>query len=130
MGFGLGVDREDRGTGAQGVSLGAGGEKARTGAKSNCAPATVTVTVGYVNEQLFPTTEYFRAVRARADRAMIKDEWILQAIERPLKEFIQRDGRLRRWTRVQEAGGRPLRVVLLPDRRTVHNAFFDRTFSP
>jgi hypothetical protein len=78
----------------------------------------------------FPTTEYFRAVRIRPDRAIIRDEWIRQAIERPVRETIQTDGRVRRWALIREAGDRALRVVLLPDQSTVHNAFFDRTFKP
>ena len=45
-------------------------------------------------------------------------------------EQVQSDGRIRRWARIDEAGGRWLRVVLLPDGETVHNAFFDRGFEP
>jgi hypothetical protein len=32
------------------------------------------------------------------------------------------------WAKIEEAGGRHLRVVLLEDGETVHNAFFDRSF--
>jgi hypothetical protein len=78
--------------------------------------------------QSFPSTEYFQAVRVRPDRAMIQDDWILRAITNPLRESVQADGRVRLWTPVPEAGGKILRVVVLADRRTVHNAFFDRTF--
>jgi hypothetical protein len=46
----------------------------------------------------------------------------------PLKEAVQADGRIRRWAPIAEAEGRYLRVVLLPDGETVHNAFFDRGF--
>ena len=35
-----------------------------------------------------------------------------------------------RWARIQEAEGRYLRVVLLPDGETVHNVFFARGFEP
>jgi hypothetical protein len=87
-------------------------------------------TLGGMVETTFPTTEYFRAVRSRSDRAMIRDEWIRQAIERPVSEAVQSDGRIRRWALISEANGRALRVVLLPDQMTVHNAFFDRTFRP
>jgi hypothetical protein len=31
---------------------------------------------------------------------------------------------------IEELGGRALRVILLADGETVHNAFFDRDFSP
>ena len=75
-------------------------------------------------------TAYFLAMRTRADRAMIQDEWIQRAIENPVKEVNQKDGRIRRWTPITEMEGRYLRVVLLPDRETVHNAFFDRSFTP
>jgi hypothetical protein len=78
----------------------------------------------------FPITEYFRFVRSRPDRAIIRDEWIRHAIERPVREAVQADGRIRRWTLVPDAGGRALRVILLPDHVTVHNAFFDRSFKP
>lgn len=46
----------------------------------------------------------------------------------PLREEIQSDGRIRRWVRIPEFENRSLRVILLPDGRTVHNAFFDRSF--
>lgn len=69
-------------------------------------------------------------MRVRADRAAIRDEWIQQAIDRPIKESLQADGRIRLWTRVVEMDGRYLRVILLADRETVHNAFFDRSFKP
>ncbi len=78
----------------------------------------------------FPTTEYFRAVRVRPDRAIIQDEWIQRAIREPIREAVQTDGRIRRWCIVSEAGHRFFRVVLLRDRLTVHNAFFDRSFKP
>lgn len=39
-------------------------------------------------------------------------------------------GRIRRWGNVPEAEHRVLRVVLLADGETVHNAFFDRRFKP
>lgn len=73
-------------------------------------------------------TAYFAAVRTRPDRAVIRDEWIERAIATPLREHIQADGRIRRWIQVPEMEDRFLRVVLLPDGETVHNAFFDRRF--
>lgn len=69
-------------------------------------------------------------MRRRADRAAIKEEWIYQVVKKPLKEQVQADGRIRRWGRIGEAGGRYLRVVLLLDGETVHNVFFDRRFEP
>jgi len=76
------------------------------------------------------TTLYFEAIRHRPDRARIREDWIRRVIEKPLKEKVQVDGRIRRWGRIAEAGDRYLRVVLLPDGETVHNAFFDRGFQP
>lgn len=75
-------------------------------------------------------TQYFQAMRLRPDRAIIELEWIQRVIDHPIKEVIQQDGRIRRWAAVPEMNGRYLRVILLPDGETVHNAFFDRTFTP
>jgi hypothetical protein len=75
-------------------------------------------------------TRYFEAIRHRPDRAIIRDEWIEQALRTPIREFVQADGRIRRWVQVPEMENRFLRVVLLPDGETVHNAFFDRRFKP
>jgi hypothetical protein len=73
-------------------------------------------------------TQYFRYTRERPDRAMIKDEWIERVIQNPLKEEVQSDGRIRKWARIGEMENRALRVILLEDGETVHNAFFDRSF--
>lgn len=77
---------------------------------------------------LHKTTEYFCTTRSRPDRVLIKDEWIEQVIVHPVREEVQSDGRIRRWARIDEADGRYLRVILLEDGETVHNAFFDRRF--
>lgn len=74
------------------------------------------------------TTQYFRHTRQRPDRAIIKDEWIEQAIHNPLRVEQQADGRIRRWARITEMDNSTLRVILLEDGETVHNAFFDRNF--
>ncbi len=76
------------------------------------------------------TTKYFQSLKARPDRAGIKDEWIMYVVEHPEREHTQADGRIRRWSRIEEAGGRCLRVILLPDKETIHNAFFDRGYKP
>jgi hypothetical protein len=75
-------------------------------------------------------THYFLATRERPDREMIREDWIVRATVRPIKEIFQMDGRIRRWACIEEADSRYLRVVLLPDGETVHNAFFDRDFKP
>ena len=76
------------------------------------------------------TTRYFDATREREDRAAIKIEWIEHVVRKPTRETVQADGRIRRWAPIAEAEGRVLRVVLLEDAETVHNAFFDRRFTP
>ena len=75
-------------------------------------------------------TRYFEAIRNRPDRAIIREAWIEQAIRAPIREKVQADGRIQRWVQVPEMGNRFLRVVLLPDGETVHNAFFDRRYAP
>jgi hypothetical protein len=79
-------------------------------------------------DPMMKTTKYFQATRDRPDRATIKDEWICHVVERPEREFIQADGRIRRWASIKEMDERYLRVVLLADGETIHNAFFDRSF--
>ena len=76
----------------------------------------------------YPTTAYFRATRARPDRSIIKDHWITDAINYPDATEVQSDGRKRVWKTIPEMHGRVLRVILLEDGRTVHNAFFDRSY--
>jgi hypothetical protein len=53
----------------------------------------------------------------------------LSAVERPIREQRQADGRIRRWAYI-DAEARYLRVILLDDGETIHNAFFDRDFEP
>ena len=73
------------------------------------------------------TTLYFNFTRKRQDRAQIKEEWIEFVIENPEKTVIQSDGRIRKWSKITEAN-KYLRVILLEDGVTVHNAFFDRSY--
>jgi hypothetical protein len=76
------------------------------------------------------TTAYFRFRRRSTDRAWIRDEWIERVIAKPLRRQIQKDSRIRLWGAVPEANGQYLRVILLEDGETVHNAFFYRDFRP
>ena len=73
------------------------------------------------------TTQYFDYTRKRPDRARIKEDWIKSVIEKPEKVETQSDGRIRKWAKISKAG-KYLRVILLEDGETVHNAFFDRSF--
>jgi hypothetical protein len=72
-------------------------------------------------------TQYFLFIRHRPDRAIIKEEWILDTIKKPIKTEVQADKRIKKWKFIEESG-RYLRVILLEDGETVHNAFFDRSF--
>ena len=74
-------------------------------------------------------TQYFHMTRLRTDRALIQLEWIQRVMADPAREVVQQDGRIRRWAPIQEMNGKYLRVILLPDGETVHNAFFDRSFT-
>ncbi|MEX0906266.1 MAG: hypothetical protein WD604_14625 [Balneolaceae bacterium] len=74
-------------------------------------------------------TRYFEMEVLRK-RPYIKKEWCTTVIERPEKIEQQEDNRYRFWKRIPEYGSRYLRVVTLKDKRTIHNAFFDRRFSP
>lgn len=84
---------------------------------------------------LMKTTRYFDNTRhtlmtpaAALDRELIHEVWIRHVIEHPEREEVQADGRIRRWAKIRAASDRYLRVVLLSDGETVHNAFFDRRF--
>jgi len=72
-------------------------------------------------------TQYFIHTRKRPDRAYIKDEWIEEVINNPIRSEVQSDGRIKKWAKIEDAG-KYLRVILLEDGETIHNAFFDRKF--
>lgn len=72
-------------------------------------------------------TQYFHYTRKRPDRSCIKQEWIEYTISNPIKTEIQSDGRIRKWSKI-ESEDKYLRIILLEDGETVHNAFFDRNF--
>jgi hypothetical protein len=74
-------------------------------------------------------TQYFLYTRRRSDRKDIQLEWIQYVMDHPIREEIQTDGRIRRWAKMTEADNKYLRVILLEDGETVHNAFFDRSFN-
>jgi hypothetical protein len=72
-------------------------------------------------------TQYFLHTRKRPDRSGIKDEWINFTIKYPVQTKVQSDGRIKKWAKIEEIG-KYLRVILLEDGETIHNAFFDRKF--
>jgi hypothetical protein len=69
-------------------------------------------------------------MRVRPDRALITDDLVQRAESGPIRERRQADGRFRRRVQIPEMENRYLRVILLEDSETVHNAFFDRGFTP
>ena len=74
-------------------------------------------------------TEYFEREVLRK-RPYLRREWCIAAIESPVRVEAQEDNRVRFWGVVPALGKRYLRVVTLPDRITIHNAFPDRGFTP
>jgi hypothetical protein len=72
-------------------------------------------------------TQYFLYTKNRPDRLCIKEEWIQNAIDKPLRTEVQKDGRIRKWIYIKEVD-KYLRIIMLSDGVTVHNAFFDRSF--
>lgn len=73
------------------------------------------------------TTRYFRSSRSRRHRVSIRQDWIQGVLDDPESIEVQTDGRMRLWGFVV-AANRYVRVVTLEDGRTVHNAFFDRSY--
>ncbi len=73
-------------------------------------------------------TDYFLHTRQRPDRREIKQEWIEQVFYQHEFEEAQLDKRMRRWAYISEVG-KYLRIVILEDGETIHNAFFDRSFN-
>ena len=72
-------------------------------------------------------TQYFLHIRRRPDRAKIAMKWIEETIKNADYTEVQTDGRIRKCRRIEEEH-KFLRVILLPDGKTLHNAFFDRSF--
>ncbi len=60
-------------------------------------------------------------------RPYIKLEWLKGIKQNYLEKEIQGDGRTRYWIYIKEFK-KYLRIVLLEDGETIHNAFFDRNF--
>jgi hypothetical protein len=54
---------------------------------------------------------------------------IARIVQRPERRRVQADGRIRLWGYAASLGGY-LRVVLLSDAETVHNAFHDEDYRP
>ena len=72
-------------------------------------------------------TQYFESEVLRK-RPYLKREWCQFVIENAIRIEIQDDDRIRFWARIEEFGGKYLRVVTLADRVTIHNAFINSGF--
>lgn len=80
-----------------------------------------------IAEFAYEDNKVFNFRRQEPDRRNIKNEWIQRVIEAPTKTEVQSDGRIKIWGKIKEVD-KYLRVILLEDGETVHNAFFDRDF--
>ena len=76
----------------------------------------------------FWRTRYF-AFDVLARRDYLDPIEIQRIIRRPVRRRVQTDGRIRLWGYAASLGGY-LRVMLLSDGETVHNAFYDEVYRP
>jgi hypothetical protein len=74
------------------------------------------------------TTRYFEE-QILKKRTYLTPEMCIKIIENPIKEEIQEDGRKIYWGLVPELN-KIIRVVVLEDGETLHNAIMDRSFKP
>ncbi len=73
------------------------------------------------------TTKYF-VNEVMRKRPYLTIEMCKRVIENPYRRDVQSNGRIRFWGKIDEYGGKYLRVITLHDAKTIHNAFFDRGF--
>jgi hypothetical protein len=76
----------------------------------------------------FWRTRYF-ALHVMARRDYLDPVEVRRIVRRPERRLVQADGRIRLWGFAASVGGY-LRVVLLSDGVTVHNAFHDEGYEP
>lgn len=72
-------------------------------------------------------TSYFQD-QVLLKRPYLTLEMCIRVVEQPLKMELQSDGRTRYWGFVPSLE-RYIRVVVLEDGTTIHNAFMDRNFT-
>ena len=72
--------------------------------------------------------EDFEVFREQRNHPRVTLEHAIEALENADYAELQENGRMRVWGHVQELG-RYVRVVLLPDKRMIHNAFIDRDYT-
>jgi len=63
-------------------------------------------------------------------RPYLTKDMCIRILRSPIRAELQGSDRYRFWGRVDELGGRFLRVITLSDKLTIHNAFLDRRFRP
>lgn len=78
------------------------------------------------DKQKMKTTDYFNTSVIKR-RPYLKEKWIEQVLNHPLRTEVQANGRIRHWAFIPEIE-KYLRVVTEADGETVHNAFPDRRF--
>jgi hypothetical protein len=66
----------------------------------------------------YKCTPYFENEVLRK-RPYLKKEWCVQVVEHPIRFERQEENRYRFWGRIEELGGKILRVVTLEDKVTI-----------
>ena len=83
----------------------------------------------YFNACLIISSRHTLKIRVKMrKRPYLTKEMCIRVVRAPARGELQENDRYRFWGRVNELGGRFLRVVTLSDRLTIHNAFLDRRF--
>ena len=80
----------------------------------------------YLQKDNLKSTRYFEE-QILVKRTYLTIEMCVKVIDNPLKKEIQLDGRTRYWGFVPELD-KIIRVVVLEDGETIHNAFMDRGY--
>ena len=78
--------------------------------------------------QQYSFTKYFE-LKVLLKRPYLKKEWCIKIVENSIKVEMQKDReRFRFLGTVPEFDNKVFRIVTLKDRKTIHNAFPDRSF--
>jgi hypothetical protein len=96
-------------------------------------PADATVLMTDEEPERLPPPPFWRtryfALDVLPRRDYLDPIEIQRIIRHPVRRQTQADGRMRLWGYAASLGGY-LRVVLLSDGETVHNAFYDEDYKP
>jgi len=66
------------------------------------------------------------ALKVLKIRKEIKEEWIWQTIEYPFMEVRISDSEIHLFRKIDEFGGKVLKVIINPEKKMIITAFFDR----